>query len=215
MKQDSRDRILRTATALFAEKGYDSVSLRDITAAAGVNISMISYYFGSKKGLYDAALAAQLSELSSLLSMDADAMDPRTLVREYAERAIRAHEKNPHLLKYIFRALLSPSAAQTGLFEAAVSRIYDLLDHALTRGVQEGLFRPDLDVPSAVLLLAGAVNFHYISTPVRDRIAAEKRVLPDERTYVSHAVEVFLRGIEKPDLRDAETPSRASADAAF
>lgn len=210
MKQDSKDRLLQAATALFAEKGYDSVSLREITAAAGVNISMISYYFGNKKGLYDAALADQLNELSTLLSMDAEATDPRTLIRTYANLALRIHEKNPYLLQYVFRTLLSPSPEQTGRFEEMISRLYDLLARALTRGVQEGLFRGDLDVPSAVLLLAGAVNFHYIATPLRNRIVAEKRILPDECTYVSHAVEVFLRGIEsRRSERRKDRPARA------
>lgn len=207
MKQDSRDRILRAATALFAERGYDSVSLRDITAAAGVNISMISYYFGGKQGLYDAALTVQLRALTAFLSLDVGTMDPRALIRAYAELALQAHEEHPHLLKYIFRTLLSPPAKNPGFFESTVSRIYDMLSCALTRGQEEGLFREDLDVPSAVLLLVGTVNFHYITTPVRDRMTAEGRVLPDERTYVMHAVDVFLRGIAKPQAPESSQPT--------
>ncbi|RYD90762.1 MAG: TetR/AcrR family transcriptional regulator, partial [Sphingobacteriales bacterium] len=46
--------IMRTAESLFAQKGYDGASVRDIAEAAGVNSAMISYYFGSKEGLIKA-----------------------------------------------------------------------------------------------------------------------------------------------------------------
>ena len=59
--RSTRDRILQTAERLFAEKGIDSVSLREITAAAGVNIAAVHYHFGSKKMVLE-ELFAQRSE---------------------------------------------------------------------------------------------------------------------------------------------------------
>src|ERR1017187_2380576 len=50
---DTRLRILDTAERLFGEEGYKAVSLRRITAAAGVNLASIHYHFGSKEELLD------------------------------------------------------------------------------------------------------------------------------------------------------------------
>lgn len=47
----THDRILRTAERLFAERGFNGVSVRDLAAAARVNIASIGYHFGSKEGL--------------------------------------------------------------------------------------------------------------------------------------------------------------------
>jgi AcrR family transcriptional regulator len=47
----TRERILRVAEQLFAEHGFNGVSVRTLTAAANVNLAGISYYFGSKEGL--------------------------------------------------------------------------------------------------------------------------------------------------------------------
>jgi AcrR family transcriptional regulator len=47
----ARDRILKAAERLFADRGYNGVSVRDIAAAAGVNSAAIAYYFRSKDGL--------------------------------------------------------------------------------------------------------------------------------------------------------------------
>src|SRR4051794_21738794 len=49
--------ILAAARRRFLDDGYDSVTLRAIAADAGVDVALISYYFGSKKGLFGAAMA--------------------------------------------------------------------------------------------------------------------------------------------------------------
>jgi AcrR family transcriptional regulator len=51
---DKRSLILNAAEELFAEKGFDGTSVRDIAHLAGVNLAMISYYFGSKEKLFEA-----------------------------------------------------------------------------------------------------------------------------------------------------------------
>lgn len=49
------DRLLDTAERLFAERGFDGTSVRDITAAASVNQAAIHYHFGSKEAVLRAA----------------------------------------------------------------------------------------------------------------------------------------------------------------
>lgn len=52
MALDKKERIGRAAARLFKEKGYTGTSLRDISREAKVNVSSISYYFGTKEALY-------------------------------------------------------------------------------------------------------------------------------------------------------------------
>ena len=52
----TKTRLLDVAARLFAEKGHDGVSVRDITSRAKTNIAAIAYHFGGKEGLYVAAL---------------------------------------------------------------------------------------------------------------------------------------------------------------
>src|SRR5271169_1274878 len=51
---DKQIQIMETAEELFANKGFDGTSVRDIAQEAGVNVAMISYYFGSKEKLMEA-----------------------------------------------------------------------------------------------------------------------------------------------------------------
>lgn len=50
--ENSKNKILKAATRLFAQKGFDGTSVREICREAGVNLCMISYYFGGKEELY-------------------------------------------------------------------------------------------------------------------------------------------------------------------
>ena len=53
---NARQRLLETATKLFAEKGYAGTSVREIVAQAGVSKPVLYYYFKSKEGLFYAIL---------------------------------------------------------------------------------------------------------------------------------------------------------------
>ena len=50
--EDTRDRILAAAQKFFAEKGFDTTSVRDITTEADCNVASVNYHFGGKENLY-------------------------------------------------------------------------------------------------------------------------------------------------------------------
>ena len=56
-KPDTRTQILDVARKRFLGGGYQAVTMRAVAAEAGVDLALVSYYFGSKKGLLGAALA--------------------------------------------------------------------------------------------------------------------------------------------------------------
>ena len=78
IKQDEKDkskqRILDSATKLFAQKGYDGVGIREICKEANANICMISYFWGGKKELYkgivDNLIEKQMKYAKSFLNLD-------------------------------------------------------------------------------------------------------------------------------------------------
>lgn len=54
--EQTRLRLIEEGGRLFARKGFDGVSTRDIAGACGVNLASIAYHFGGKEGLYHAVL---------------------------------------------------------------------------------------------------------------------------------------------------------------
>jgi NodT family efflux transporter outer membrane factor (OMF) lipoprotein len=60
----TRERLLEKAAELFADRGFDSVSLRDLTQAAGVNLAAVNYHFGSKEKLIESLIAGMVNALN-------------------------------------------------------------------------------------------------------------------------------------------------------
>ena len=81
--ENSKQKILNSATKLFARKGFDSVSVREICKDANVNLCMISYYFGGKKELYNAIIDDLIEKQSQYAKTFLDlTVEPRTLSKQ-------------------------------------------------------------------------------------------------------------------------------------
>jgi AcrR family transcriptional regulator len=63
-RKTRKDRIIEVAERLFAMRGYNGVSLRDITREAGVDVALVKYYFDSKQGLFDSLLQRRADVLN-------------------------------------------------------------------------------------------------------------------------------------------------------
>lgn len=63
MSDAARDRILDAAERLFAERGFEGTSVRELAASAGVNLAAVNYHFGGKEALYRAVGERLMHEL--------------------------------------------------------------------------------------------------------------------------------------------------------
>jgi len=61
----TKERILTAAEALFAQRGFEGASLRQLTAAAGVNLAAVNYHFGSKDNLVEEVFRRRLDQLNA------------------------------------------------------------------------------------------------------------------------------------------------------
>ena len=90
--EQTRERILDTAEAFFADGGYDGTSIREIADGAGIGLAVVSYHFGPKEDLFDAVIARRAGVMNeqraeALSDAKAEAGDEgiavATLVRGY------------------------------------------------------------------------------------------------------------------------------------
>ena len=67
MNTDPKTRIVDAAAELFSQRGYGAVGVREIATTAGVNISMISYYFGGKVGILKTIIESFFDEYTKTI----------------------------------------------------------------------------------------------------------------------------------------------------
>jgi len=106
---DIRMRILLAAKRLFAQQGYDGTSVRQICEDAGVNVALISYYFGGKENMFQELFQAFFPS-SSLEDYEDQLQDPIQGLRLFVTEVIRYRMAEPDIIKLLQQeiALNSP-----------------------------------------------------------------------------------------------------------
>jgi AcrR family transcriptional regulator len=101
----TKDTILDAAEELFAENGYAATSLRQLTAAAGVNLAAVNYHFGSKEDLAKAVLERRIAPINAARLRRLDEMGKRRSL----EKIVRAFIEPP-----LMTSVAGPNGAAPG-----------------------------------------------------------------------------------------------------
>jgi TetR/AcrR family transcriptional regulator, regulator of cefoperazone and chloramphenicol sensitivity len=122
---DTRERLLKAAERLFAERGFKKVTIRDICRAARANVAAVNYHFGDKKGLYREVLQTGIDVVRSTTDAGRQAGEgcpPEEKLRRYFSvfllRALTPGHENLHHL--IQREIDDPTSALDAFVEEAV-----------------------------------------------------------------------------------------------
>lgn len=155
-----RERILRAAQELFAERGYDGASAEAVAERAGVAKGLIFHYFGSKAGLYLTPVADAAARISAVFFEREDGPDSDLLQRllDWTRRKTLIFQEQPELYGLVLSAVADPpDAAQAAVQEYVAEgtrRGWDLI----LKGVDTASFRPDIDPAQAVDLVMMVVD---------------------------------------------------------
>jgi AcrR family transcriptional regulator len=95
--EHTREAIIKAAVHLFAEKGVDGTSVRDIVTKARVNQAAINYHFKSKDGLYLEVLKTAFERLTTDAGFDPEKL--KSLSREQALRSFLRQQLRPLLFR--------------------------------------------------------------------------------------------------------------------
>jgi TetR/AcrR family transcriptional regulator len=163
VKADCRGTLLEVGTRLFAERGLHGDSIRELSQAAGASISMISYYFGGKEGLYGAVLAEQFACFEQIDEIRRDGADPLGVIEAYLRWTIQRHRTHPHLLRFYTSELTNPTPFSPTIVSPATEKVIRILAEVVGEGVGAGTFRSDVHPVNAALALAGMVNYFFLS----------------------------------------------------
>ncbi len=205
MSSDKREHILIVAEALFGEKGFDGTSVRDIAHGAGVNLAMISYYFGSKEKLLESLIEFRsgyvlgiLEELNKDDSMSSwDKMD--ALVEFYVDRILN---------NLNFHNIMFQESATNYRSEEIKNKVIDIkiknleqITKIITDGQQKKLFR-EVDIPMTVGTIMGTISSYTQSRVYSCQILALQENANDEayRSRLGPRLKTHLKQLMRAHL---------------
>lgn len=107
-EKNTRLKILKVATKLFAEYGFDGTSTRDICKAANINISLISYYFGGKEKLYEEIISESVKKQNEFMERFID-INADIAVLSFSEKINLLKFTLEKVIDYIFNEISKES----------------------------------------------------------------------------------------------------------
>jgi TetR/AcrR family transcriptional regulator len=161
----TRTAILAAAQDEFAAKGLFGGRVNTIARRAGANKRMIYHYFGSKDGLYLAALERVYEGLrGSERKLNLDHLEPALAIKRLIEFNFDYSRRHPELISLINSENLHRARhlARSKKVRELHSTFVQLIGDILRRGVAKGVFRPGLD-PVDVYITIAAVGYFYLS----------------------------------------------------
>jgi TetR/AcrR family transcriptional regulator, regulator of cefoperazone and chloramphenicol sensitivity len=132
---DTRDRLLKGAREVFAQRGLQGATVRDICSRASVNVAAVSYHFGGKEKLYAAVLRDYIAQETRRYPRDQDvtpASSPEERLRAYIRSLLRStlgegEPEEERLGKLLLHEIMEPSPHFYAIFDEAYRPAFALL----------------------------------------------------------------------------------------
>jgi len=152
-KAETHERILSSAIALFAERGYERTSMRAIASRAGVSHSAIFWHFGDKETLFRESVRSMLLPFFEEFKSSLDQTDPRERVFESFAAYERVVAENGETIRSIVRWLLESEQLRASLIQTLF-----YLHNQFVNEVRDTLEEAQGDDPESAALAAAIVS---------------------------------------------------------
>ncbi len=158
-KVDRRQQLLDVAEGLFAQKGYEAVSIRDLAKEAKVNIAMVSYYFGSKEKLFEALIESKIprtrERLETLASSD---LNPWEKLAQTVDLYTDKFFAGRAFHKVVMREMsLQQRPEHVKLITGYMAHNMELIRGFIVEGQEKGMFRY-VDVELTIATIFGSLS---------------------------------------------------------
>ena len=179
---DKQIQIIASAEALFASKGFDGTSVRDIAEAAGINIAMISYYFGSKEKLMEALFVQRTDHIKMKVEtlLKDDSLSPFKKLNELIDGHIsKAVDMQLFYKIMVTEHLVNKNPFITDALIQLTKRNIEVVTTLITDGEKKGVFKKGADVFMLMNTLIGTVS-HTVMNQAFYREYYRQTEMPDE-----------------------------------
>lgn len=159
---DKQIQILQVAERLFAEKGFDGTSIRDISKEAKINVAMVSYYFGSKEKLLEALVLFKTSGLKEqLVNLIDENLEPFDKINKLISLYINRLNCNKGIYRILHFELASKKRVlELQSFSEIKKANLNSLEIIIREGQDKGVFRKDVIIPLLTPTILGTY-FHF------------------------------------------------------
>ena len=172
---ETRQRLINAAAELFAEKGFNNVTVRDICQVAAANVAAVNYYFRDKLSLYKEVVQLAAEEMNRM-KMDvitaAEPQAPEEKLHTYIRLTLH-HLLDPHEESWMEKLIARESSDPTPALDVIIDKGIKPTSERMGRMVAEllGTGLDDSRVWRCFLSIHGQCLFYKYSVPITMRMA--------------------------------------------
>ena len=194
-EQDSRATILKAARSVFARKGFEGASIREVAEAARVNNAMIYYHFKDKVELYRAVLADSFDAFDRIWEHEifSSPATTRAKIGKYIEEFVRFQQGNEELRRIMSMEFAGCTENTKWLADNYMVHSYGKLVKLLKEGMKRGELRK-VDPAMAIPSLIGMIIHSFIMRPIAEHITGKKLDLTAGR-FGRFVTSMFFEGL--------------------
>ena len=160
--RETSEQILDAAEEVFAEKGFEGATLRDIAQRVGIRIPSLYNHFSSKDALYAAVLERGIGPVFEALGAEASgAVDPGELV----DQMMQLLSQRPNLPRLVLHETLTGGSRLSGLLEQWVRPILERAEKVTEEGPAVSRWEAD-QLPNLVLAMYHVVVGYFAIAPL-------------------------------------------------
>ncbi|HMG82567.1 MAG TPA: TetR family transcriptional regulator [Ferruginibacter sp.] len=199
---DKQLQIIDTAEGLFADKGFDGTSVRDIAEVAGINVAMISYYFGSKEKLMEALFEIKIERIKDRLEslLKDETLTPFQKVNIMIDEQIERMWSGQRFYKIMLcEQLIDTNPSITRKVSELKLRNAELVNKIVKDGQEKGVFKKEVDVVLMLNTMIGTSWQTLVSQDYYKNFSAEDMSLTDDaykeqmKTKLSNHVKTLFK----------------------
>lgn len=158
---DKQIKIMESAEKLFAAKGFDGTSVRDIAESADINIAMVSYYFGSKEKLFEAMFAhrSEFFKLQLETMLQNTELEPMEKMDQLIDQYIVKLMSQQCFHRIMIREqMMNNNGFIARQIHTMKTRNQTLIKQLVQEGQDKNVFKKDVDVPLLMMTMIGTVS---------------------------------------------------------
>ena len=198
---DKQVHIMEAAEKLFAQKGFEGTSVRDIAESAGVNLAMINYYFGSKEKLMEAMFKWRTTffKLQVETMLNNKGLEPMAKLEALVDQYIMRLMGHQDFHRILMREQMVQGNVQIMEQIRAMKRTnLELIRQLIAEGQMKGVFRKQVDTSLIMATLVGTVG-HVVSTQhyYREANGLEALSEDDFNTHLKKKLSTHIKAIFK------------------
>ena len=190
-----RERLLHAARELFTRRGFDAVSVRDLTARARVNLGAVTYHFGSKQELYREAITSIAEPFAEhVASIAAAPRAPLDRIERVTRAVLAYFEEHPEMPPILLRELAGHRPLSAPLAQL-MRRNLGVLIGLITDGQRDGTIRKGDPALFAFTVVSQPFFFRVAGRVIERAAGIDER---DPRVWarvVDHVAESIRRTI--------------------